>query len=122
MERSQTGFTTVDNPSFQNPPLADGVANGEQFTNASPPSWTASAAGNAVGVDNPGTNMYIRKPDGTLPGTANGTQFGYLNLNGGNTGTFTYSGTSLGNFVAGVTYTLTVAVGQRLDHASSRGL
>ncbi len=108
---------TVDNSLFQNPALADGVTHGEQYTNSDPPSWTSSGARSTQGVDNPGTNMYSRAANANLPGTADSTQFAYLNLNNnGDTASFTYSGAdSLGTFVTGHTYTLTVAVGDRLD-------
>jgi hypothetical protein len=111
---------SVGNSLFQNPALPDGVTNGEQYTGTNPPDWTSNGDDSARGVDNPGLNMYVRSANANLPGTANSTQFGYLNLNYlGDTSNYTYSGSpSLGNFVAGNIYTLTVAVGTRLDNSA----
>jgi hypothetical protein len=58
--------------------------------------------------------------DGVLPGTGDGYTMALLNLSGSSdTGTFTYSGPSLGNFVLGQSYALTVAIGWRLDEPAS---
>ncbi len=111
---------TVQDSSFQTPALSDGVTNGEQYdlNQADFPAWTGAGPG-VFGIDNPSATMYARAANGPLPGTADGTQFGLLNLDiTGGTNSFTYSGSTLGNFVAGQIYMLTVAIGGRLDEAS----
>ncbi len=85
----------------------------------SPPSWTfVDPDSPAFGVYNP-YNEYSRAANANLPGTADSTQYAFANLTTlGHSATFTYSGASLGNFVAGDTYTLTVAIGDTLGDTS----
>jgi hypothetical protein len=104
-----------------------GSAGGGGATNGFIPDWTATTDGGVAGVDNPVDNptagMYPgtggSPSDGVLPGTGDGYTFGLINLSTGQDGSFTYSGSSLGNFVIGDTYTLTLSVGLRLDQPYS---
>ena len=72
--------------------------------------------GQAVGVLDPAEPLYTGTDAPVLPGSAEGAQTCYLNLAAGFTNSLTYSGRSLGRFVKGQTYTLTVALGGRRDN------
>ncbi len=102
----------IDNASFEDPILSD-----LGFTLAAPPSWKAGGDAQFYGVFNPQDFQYPGATGGDLPGTASGPQLGFIAINGGTIGTLTYSGSSLGLFVPGRTYTLTVAIGNRADYA-----
>jgi hypothetical protein len=92
-------------------------------TNEAIPGWTAATSGDVAGTDNPVAAMFAgtggSSSDGLLPGTADGYTFALINVGAGESGSLTYSGPSLGNFTIGQTYTLTVAIGQRLDTPTS---
>jgi hypothetical protein len=107
----------VPNFSFEDPDLSDGTDNGALAQSAS--SWdelvlSAGSAGLhdpqngsfAGATGNPGTT--------SLPGTADAHQYAWVNVNSGQTGAFR-SASDLAVIQAGSTYTLTVALGDRLE-------
>ena len=108
----------VENASFELPDLGHDIALIPRHTTETPPGWTAAEnnhGGTAVGVHDPCDILYRGTNGPVLPGTADGAQTCYMNLGSGEANTLTYAGFSLGHFVEGQTYTLTVAVGGRRD-------
>ncbi len=115
------GITTipVENSSFESPDLGHDTVERERFTTETPKSWVAATNNHddaAVGVLDPYVRMYRGSDLPALPGTADGAQTGYFNLRAGSSNVLTYSGSSLGRFTPGDTYTLTVALGGRRDN------
>ena len=97
--------------------------NQETFTDGAPLAWSVVRdGGQAVGTANPINSMHVGTGgggvDGNLPGTGEGVTYAYLNIQNNNTASMTYSGTSLGSFSdfgPGAAYTLTLAIGRRLN-------
>jgi phosphodiesterase/alkaline phosphatase D-like protein len=102
------GPFTVPNFSFENPAQANGAYSNNILTN-----WTigAGTTNDTAGVQNNTGSSYVNSvPDGS--------QFAYLNANANNTGynsSNTLTSTVLGTVSGSQTYTLTVAIGNRLD-------
>lgn len=128
---SQAANIMIDNFSFVDPSI--GIdPNNDTYTTQNPPSWTTSTSigYNGYGVQNPANVAYAGTGgggvDGLLPGTAEGYTYGYMNLS--NSGTFsymTYSGNSLGSFsdfTVGSQFTLTVAIGDRLNETAASSI
>lgn len=113
---------TIENFSFVDPAIAVNP-DAERFIDRAPPAWSiVRDGGNAVGVANPINSLYGGTGgggvDGNLPGTGEGVTYGYLNIGNGGTASMTYGGTSLGTFSdfgTGAAFTLTVAIGERLN-------
>jgi alpha-tubulin suppressor-like RCC1 family protein len=115
----------VPNHSFEQPAQADGSWTiGDTGNATAVPSWTISAAPGhdyfKAGVQNSTSIWYpgTTGSPGLLPSPADGLQFGYLNTPGGFGSSLT-SG-NLAAVVPSATYTLTVAVGRRIDVNSGR--
>ena len=103
----------VDNYSFELPDQGHDTSTVQRFA-STVASWFCVGSGSTgYGVDDPSNTQYSGTDGPVLPGTADGAQFAFMNLPDGFSNTFTYAGSSLGNFVAGETYTLTVALGGR---------
>ena len=107
---------TVQNFSFEQPDLGHDTSTTERFVSSSVPGWSSTgSAGTGFGVADPSDRNYSGANGPVLPGTADGAQYAFLNLPSGFGNTLTYAGSSLGNFISGVTYSLTVALGGRRD-------
>jgi hypothetical protein len=126
----------IGNYSFLDPSLPgdannyDSSQTAEEYDLAAPAGWTVTpdADGDVYGTDNPVGSMYAGTggnaanggtnpgSDGLLPGTAQGYTFELMNFSSlGDATTYTYSGSSLGNFVIGQSYQLSLAIGLRMD-------
>lgn len=109
----------VQNASFEDPGIAM-KSHEEQTSQVGPEGWTWVNALRAA-VDNPGdANIFDGGQEGQLPAPATGMQFAYLNVppKKGRTADLLYAGKSLGKFVAGTKYVLTVSVGNRKGFVS----
>ena len=112
----------VENHSFEEPSLNSGKYQAfEKWQSGNSPGWTWSEGVHGSFIADPSDGQYAGtsgdgKVNGKLPGTGDGHQYTAAGLPGDqNEGSLTYSGASLGKFVDGTRYTLTVAVGQRKD-------
>jgi hypothetical protein len=127
-DSAQASPLAVQNASFEAPAVWGATyANyhgGESVVGGAPTGWTWISSDNCV--CDPSDGQYAGTSgkqgmdiNGSLPGTGDGFQYALAGVyDAGVSGvpqkaTLTYSGTSLGNFEIGTTYTLTVAVGQR---------
>jgi hypothetical protein len=114
---------TLANPSFETPtiasdgsfvtaPSASGTFNGWGFLET-------TNGGNSFldfGIENPSAAEYNGAANGGTPSGADGTDVAFLNNN--NTGGITEIYQDAGILAANTTYTLTIAVGQRLDRTN----
>jgi hypothetical protein len=106
--RSSAATLSIANSSFESPLLADG-----DFTNGVVvDGFTLSGAGvqNSINSQFPGTSG---DSPGNLPATAEGRQFAFLN---GGAANVIYQ--DVGDLAANTVYTLTIALGSRLDQAN----
>jgi hypothetical protein len=115
----------IDNYSFLSADSSynyDATQTSELDDLTAPPDWTVTpdGDGDVFGTANPVSSMYAGTggsgSDGVLPGTGDGYTFDLMNFGSlGATTTYTYAGSSLGNFVIGQSYQLTLAIGLRAD-------
>lgn len=113
----------VQNFSFEQPDLGHNTSATERFDTSSIPGWSANGSGGTgFGVADPSGNNYTGANGPVLPGTADGAQYAFLNLPSGFGNTLTYAGFSLGHFISGETYSLTVALGGRGDNGAPPNL
>ena len=121
---AQASTVALNNFSFETPALNDGAVS------LSPP---AGAAGSGTfngwgyyrtgsgavdfGIENPTASQYTGGADTTTISGANGLQEAFLNNNGA-AGSFTSIYQDVGLLQANTTFTLTVAIGQRLDRTN----
>lgn len=109
----------VQNFSFEQPDLGHDTATVERFVTSNVPGWSSTGSGGTgFGVADPSGSNYSGAGGPVLPGTADGAQYAFLNLPSAFSNTLTYAGFSLGNFISGATYSLTVALGGRGDSGS----
>jgi hypothetical protein len=108
---------TVNDANFETPTV--GVGSVGKFEGTGSISGVPYNDGGSfdAGITNPNSVTFVRTAGNLLPGTANSTQA--LVIDGfQDEVTATYQG-SLGNYVAGDTYTLTVAIGDALNDVNS---
>ncbi|MEO7099299.1 MAG: PEP-CTERM sorting domain-containing protein [Luteolibacter sp.] len=117
---AQAASVLIINHSFESPTLADvantnsgagtGVFNGWNYVTQN------GASFEDFGIENPGGGAYTGAAgNGTLSG-ANGINVAYLNQD--NSGLFTGIFQNVGSLQANTQYTMTIAVGQRLDRVN----
>jgi len=105
----------VPNASFESPVLADGTSS------APITGWTATGSNFLAPAYNPVNANYAGATGGNLPGTANGAQAADIFTGGAGGGTLTTTA-PVTTFLANTTYTLTVAIGARLDYSNGQGM
>ncbi len=116
---------TIQNYSFETPTLADGSAvvapHPSSAVNGPFNSWgyvvqTTGGAAADFGIENPAGTAYTGATGSGTPSGANGTNDAFLNQF--NTGNVTNIFQDVGALQANTAYTLTVAIGQRLDRVN----
>lgn len=107
----------VNDANFETPAISQGSVGTLEGTRAVTGVPYTDGGSFDVGITNPNTAAFTRTDANLLPGTANSTQA--MVIDGFQDETVaTYQG-SLGNYIAGDTYTLTVAIGDAMNDVSS---
>jgi len=112
---------TINNSSFETPSLTTDGSNSDSGSGSGVLSgWNYVAMNGAsfesFGIENPLATAYTGASGSGTPSGANGTNVVYLNNN--NTGLSTSIFQDVGLLQTNTTYTLTVAIGQRLDRVN----
>lgn len=112
---------TINNFSFETPTLGDGAAPGSGFGTGVFNGWNYAVANAGsfadFGIENSGGGAYTGAGGAGTPSGADGTNVVYLNQNG-TLGSSTTMFQDVGLLAANTTYTLTIAIGQRLDRVN----
>lgn len=117
---AQGASVLINNHSFETPTLSDvanvnsgagtGVFNGWNFVTQ------AGASFEDFGIENPGGGAYTGAGGNGTPSGADGINVAYLNQD--NSGLFTGIFQNVGSLQANTEYTMTIAIGQRLDRVN----
>jgi hypothetical protein len=110
----------INNHSFETPTLADGANTNSGAGTGVFHSWNYVVQNGAsfedFGIENSGGGAYTGAAGGGTPSGADGINVGYLNQD--NSGLFTGIFQNVGSLQANTQYTMTIAIGQRLDRTN----